>query len=411
MANVPITSTSYIKESPDFKSYLILSLPEIKKLKITNTSLTNLPENLEKLKIETSANSSYNCLCLNDLTLETIKKCCPLIKKLKIADYKSRFISDYALTNEGIIIIGETWPNLRSLEIFAKFDTGVRQVNDSGITKLFGDLTSLTVFGLQGFTEITDISTEALCKKFPKLTKLSLGYTNITDNSLNFISSLEFLFFLNLRNCKRLSEYRLTFLFQSLHKLLHLDLSNTSNVTDDVLIALCIHNPGLLSLFLQDADITTIEPITNLNFLNKLIIVNCKKIEKQNEYRSLSKLKKLRILSIVNAFRFRHDDLCEIMDNIGGQLIIFRLDGCKHLNDESFYKIARHGKKIRNLYMREMKLSTNVLQYSKLMHKNLKHLAVSNLLPTQFKEEISTPDKEFRIVIDIQGEFVFLTSE
>jgi len=82
-----------------------LSSSGIKKLKIWNSKIFNLPCYLEKLKIIANKEAKTSSLSLTDNTIQIIEENCISIRKLKIVDYNARIYENDILTNVGISTI------------------------------------------------------------------------------------------------------------------------------------------------------------------------------------------------------------------------------------------------------------------------------------------------------------------
>jgi len=169
------------------------------------------------------------------------------------------------------------------------------------------------VLGLDGFKHFTDSCTQVLSNKSPKLERLSLSFTYITDTSLFHISSLKQLRYLSIRNCKRLSEAGLIELFQHMSALETLNLSGVSNVTNQVIYALASNSKNLKQLIINNAQITSLCDVASMQSLVDLSIINCNKIENTESFRFLAQLRSLTHLSIVGSKILTHESFAAIM--------------------------------------------------------------------------------------------------
>ncbi|CAG9314615.1 unnamed protein product [Blepharisma stoltei] len=406
--NMILASFSELKKSQGL--FNGLSSSGIKKLKIWNSKIFNLPCYLEKLKIIANKVAKTSSLSLTDNTIRIIEENCISINKLKIVDYNTRIYENDILTNEGISTIYRSWSKIKYLWLTSYSEVGVNFVDENTILQLLTSCENLRVLGLDGFKHFTDSCTQVLSNKSPNLERLSLSFTYITDASLFHISSLKQLCYLSLRNCKRLSESGLIELFQHMPALETLNLSGASNVTNQVMHALSSNSRNLKQLIISNAQITSLCNIASIQSLNDLSIINCHKIENSESFKLLAQLRSLTNLSIVGSKTLTHESFAAIMDCIGRNLRKLRLDGCKKLDDRSFLKIAQSGKKIRILLMKDIELTSQILSYLGLMWANLKHFTVSNFTKFESSNGIASNDHEFRIMVNVQEEILYFSS-
>ncbi|CAG9321566.1 unnamed protein product [Blepharisma stoltei] len=408
--NIPIVPFNQLKNVPGLSMDIIENFLGLKKLKIWNSVVQKFPSGLEKLKITSSQDSKVNCLGLNDMTFRILENSCSRIKKLKIVDSKTRINDNDSLTNASIALICKKWSKIKHLWLTSYSEVGVNYVDENSIIDLFNTCCDMRTLGLDNFKQLSDICVEALCNKSPNLETLSLSFTRISDSSLIHISSLKKLQYLSLRNCKKLSEPGLIELLRDLPELEALNFSATSNITDQVISVLASNCRNLKQLVLNDARITSLEPISNMANLSDLSIVGCKGLNNSENFRFLVRLHNLCNLTIVGSKILTHDDFAFLMDGIGKNLRKLRFDGCQNLNDQSFLKIAQVGKRVRILTMKNIVLTNQILGYLGLMWSNLKQISVSNLLSNGQNKEITHHGHEFRIVLEVNGETLYFSS-
>ncbi|MES2608271.1 MAG: hypothetical protein V4544_06050 [Pseudomonadota bacterium] len=149
------------------------------------------------------------------------------------------------ITEEGFIVIAVSFPNL----IMANFP-GCRGLTDKGVemlAKKCGNLVNLNFYACT----LTDLSAESLTMYLPKLEKINLGYTGITDIAVDYLASsynqslIEVDIFsnygitdeankslvthcknitkLNVSDCKNLTEVSFKAIAENLHKLIWLN--------------------------------------------------------------------------------------------------------------------------------------------------------------------------------------------
>lgn len=193
-----------------------------------------------------SACRNLNSLDMSNCKLMTstaIIAIAPHLSKLKILD-----ISFTRITNDGIVVSAEHFPNLVSLLLY-----GVN-VNDAGILAITKYCKYIQTFFVNGMSDITDCSLFEIANSWPDMKQISL------------------------QNCHHLTNMGFTSLAARLRKLQYINLFDMPTLSSSVLITLIMNNPLLEYVRILEFSFTQLD----LNAITLCLAQSCISIQFDN---------------------------------------------------------------------------------------------------------------------------------
>lgn len=374
-----------------------LSFPStLKELKVLNCEFTSFPKTLEKIHIRRTKDlaSIYG---LNHRSIEAITSRCLNLTSITIIDYSN----DGSFNGLSLKLISNTYSSLKKLKL-SRQGPPIKSVNDISVMILSNSCVHLTSLRLDSFQKITDAGVIEIINTCTNIKSISLSFTQITDDALQAVSTLS-LNYLNLKNCKRVSETGLLRLIPYLKSIKKLNLSGLNGVTDNVVDLIETNCKKLEVIQLNNTQITDASLLPLSNLLNLVdVSINFSQISDFTYLINLKNSQNLKSLSLAGSKHLTDVDiksLSKSMKSLGK----LNLQSCNLLTDKAFKYICKELKNLKYLDMKYVRLTVNVIRYLPLACRNLKYLKVSQLAEPSCGFQGPEIFGKFKVLVETNG--------